>query len=247
LNTSAAVEVLCELHEVLPFPFWIDQGTLLGAVRDGKIIDGDTDIDLGTYIANISAFLSFTSELEKLNYNIEIHDNEAFIIKNDVPVTIAFYRLLDGSYYIFSRPFIGSWLNRVRQLYDAALLHDYVTCVSSSGHCCRFANWLTNPKWIRPFWYNLSLAIWKLCGGHEWNMRVPEFFYRKLDAIRFCGLSFLVPNMVETYLDFKYSSNWKVACDKGSWPAGDDGAVKLSLPHKKFEKIMCQKQGGVSN
>jgi len=30
-------------------PFWLDQGTLLGLVRDGRLIEDDHDLDLGVW------------------------------------------------------------------------------------------------------------------------------------------------------------------------------------------------------
>jgi len=44
------VETLKEIKHILDdvgVKYWLDFGTLLGAVRDGKFIPWDTDIDLG--------------------------------------------------------------------------------------------------------------------------------------------------------------------------------------------------------
>ena len=46
------LEQFKEVKDVLDnydIDFWLDCGTLLGAVRDGGMIEGDYDIDLGVY------------------------------------------------------------------------------------------------------------------------------------------------------------------------------------------------------
>ena len=44
-------------HQIL---FWLEHGTLLGLVRDGKIIEGDNDIDLSAF------YKSFIDEYKKI-------------------------------------------------------------------------------------------------------------------------------------------------------------------------------------
>lgn len=59
-NTEAAKEdafpsLLREAKRVVDkhgVEFWLDSGTLLGAVRDGKIIPWEHDIDLATWYTN---------------------------------------------------------------------------------------------------------------------------------------------------------------------------------------------------
>ena len=53
--------------------FWLDSGTLLGAVRDGKMIEGDTDIDLGTWYHNLEKIISAFTELKEKRFNIVLN------------------------------------------------------------------------------------------------------------------------------------------------------------------------------
>jgi len=51
-NESLLLELLKQVIEVFEnhkITYWLDGGTLLGAVRDGKFIDWDNDIDLGSW------------------------------------------------------------------------------------------------------------------------------------------------------------------------------------------------------
>ena len=55
MDEKKAIEALRQVKEVLDnydVEYWLDYGTLLGAVRDGKIIPWDNDIDLGMWKKN---------------------------------------------------------------------------------------------------------------------------------------------------------------------------------------------------
>jgi phosphorylcholine metabolism protein LicD len=50
MNEELAVKNLKEVKEIFDragVKYWLDSGTLLGAMRDGKIIEWGHDIDLG--------------------------------------------------------------------------------------------------------------------------------------------------------------------------------------------------------
>lgn len=51
-------------------PFWLLCGTLLGAVRDGRFIDGDKDIDLGLYAGDLDRICPALAELRDIGFTI---------------------------------------------------------------------------------------------------------------------------------------------------------------------------------
>lgn len=54
-KAKEALEVATGILKELGCQFWLDTGTLLGAVRDGGFIEGDFDIDLGLFLGEIKA------------------------------------------------------------------------------------------------------------------------------------------------------------------------------------------------
>ena len=78
---------------------WIDQGTLLGAYRDGKFIGYDSDIDFGILMKDTSPLFSALLDLQKLGYVTRIHCSDVTIIKEDFPMTFVVYQPMPDDYY----------------------------------------------------------------------------------------------------------------------------------------------------
>lgn len=109
MEEELAVSVLKQVKETLDkhdIEFWLITGTLLGAVRDGKFIPWDWDIDLATWYRNLPKIVSAVKELRSKgfavygpisyprNYHIfEIHVN--ILGKEGCTVSVVLYRLED--------------------------------------------------------------------------------------------------------------------------------------------------------
>lgn len=74
-------------------PFWLEHGTLLGMVREGKIIDGDDDIDLAaTFEPTIANIKEISSELYALGYDVFVTDVKLSIKKGKEHVSVFLYK-----------------------------------------------------------------------------------------------------------------------------------------------------------
>jgi len=65
---------LVKILKDLDICFWLDWGTLLGAVRNGKIIPWDFDIDLGIFNTDVEKLLRYKTEVNKAGYDFWTDD-----------------------------------------------------------------------------------------------------------------------------------------------------------------------------
>ena len=95
INEEEWVKALREVKEILDkgnVRYWLGQGTLLGAVRDGSFIPWDTDIDLGTTHEEAEKVIKKIPELEKIGYKVSIRDFVIYIWKGSISIGICFWR-----------------------------------------------------------------------------------------------------------------------------------------------------------
>src|SRR5688572_25807626 len=101
LLPGAAYDVV-QLLEERNLNHWIDSGTLLGIVRDGRLIPNDTDIDLGVAVENESVVEDLVGDLRRLDraMNIRTWHGRVFKVKvypkqelgEDMEVDLNFFR-----------------------------------------------------------------------------------------------------------------------------------------------------------
>ena len=95
MDASSALYILKELRRDVcreEMRCWLDQGTLLGAVRDGKFISYDTDIDLGICYKDVGKLIQKRPHLKQNGYRVEVHCNNITFVKDSIAVNIAVYQ-----------------------------------------------------------------------------------------------------------------------------------------------------------
>ena len=100
------LKILSDISDLLEFEkiqYWLDGGTLLGVVRDNKLIDGDIDIDIGVLIEDAEVLYSC---LLRNQYNIcyfyeDDKSNKCIIRaeKYNVGVDFEIFKKSENSYY----------------------------------------------------------------------------------------------------------------------------------------------------
>lgn len=77
---------LTKLLEKNNIKYWLDWGTLLGAVKNGKIIPWDFDIDLGIFADDVAKVLSLRVDCWKDGYDLSVCpvlDSKIYFYKKD--------------------------------------------------------------------------------------------------------------------------------------------------------------------
>ncbi len=70
-----------DLLKMLNIHYWIDWGTLLGAIRNGKIIPWDFDIDIGIFHKDVVKLLDAENTIGKDGYEFAVDRNRKYARK----------------------------------------------------------------------------------------------------------------------------------------------------------------------
>lgn len=194
-----------EKHEI---NYWVDSGTLLGLVRDGKLIEGDSDIDVGIFDKDTEKMQLLTKKInEEHKMNVLLYSGR--VVK---------YKIFHGKRTVD--------INVFRKIVDHCWSIQNIGLRKNS-----FLNRLAN-KTIMPVYRNKTIfeinkfpVTYILRFGCWW---IPLKYFEKTDFIEIKGIKIKVPFMKEEYLEKRYG-NWKVPNPKWNF-IRDDGLLLKYVP-----------------
>jgi len=244
------IENLREAKEVFDkynIKFWLDWGTLLGAVRDKKTIPWDIDTDLSIMINDYEKIMSAVPEFKKRG-----------ILVNEIPVPMAakglqykrlsLYRFGQGidiwPYRTESQSAITAMFdpnkasgNSTSRTYTNILCFLWCSMVSNELNPetkyrlipTRFVQYILFllPNKLKKYLIKITKKALLKREFVKQPVVVPKHYFEKLDKIEFYGMTFNIPSDVENYLEFKYGKEWKIP-DK-NWDYLNDGVFKNQI------------------
>lgn len=169
---------------------WLSWGTLLGAVREQKLIDDDIDlatIDLN-HPSNWVLYYKVKDELKKEGYEIEEQQVGVNVKKDGFRAGIGFYKV--GQ--IPQKP------NVIYQENIPVMFH--------------------NKFFAKKFYYgiiknspnDLKYFFFRLLGGYYITTVIPSDIICPLREINFYNQKFAVPYDCDKYLEYLYGKDWKI-------------------------------------
>jgi len=202
MNELEAVESLQIVKNILDkynIDYWLDEGTLLGAVREKRFIPWDHDIDLAMLYTNIS----IVAPLFEWKKHIKLY-------AKDCEIDINLYHM-DGDEAKkswFKRNLLGKILDYI--ILTFYLRNPYIkkSVMPSviTNIIIRIRNML--PDRVNHKFLNLLKDIYiKNCKVIQ--VSVPYHFFKNLAIITFYGMKFKVPAKTEEYLTFRYGKDWR--------------------------------------
>lgn len=235
---EAPVMDLKEIKEVfdkLGIIYWVDWGTLLGAVREGKMIEWDTDIDLGTMSSSWGKIVSAISELEKKGFNVcweelKIYGNvvERCILfqRSGRPVNMALYNVKGENVWEIMSESTNTIAQGLKILCHLLLSQKPMVSqkwkpfVKVVRRCLSLL-----PSGARTPFSNVVWRAWRRSGIKIVFIVIPKRYFEKLGTTKFYGLTFSTPFDVEGYLEYHYGKDWKTPKKGWEWHR-DEGAVR---------------------
>lgn len=206
---DALKEFRAALDEV-DFPYFIDTGTLLGAIRENRFIPWDNDVDFGT-IRNQNTHQKLAAASRKLHdagYSYVRTDQGTYFVKEpDIEFGIMFYER-EGDSYVgeFRRmSFPYGALSNIIYLWKA-VMSGFI--VDYNGHTFgkkirHLLLKITGSRVFRPeqqFSKAFSLEIKRIA--------IPASFFDNLISVELYGTGYPAPNPPEDYLSWRYGE-WR--------------------------------------
>ena len=201
--------------------YFVDCGTLLGAIRDGDYIKWDNDIDLGLIDDSDSArrYRNLVEQIHRRGFAVNLADNGFCCLRApDVEINVTFYRRRSDSYeaelYTADKRYAFiSFLKYVRDgKYHATL---------GEGAKFKLKQFLLRNMWlVRPL-PDALLNYFAQIQGHI--IRVPAF-HLEISRRSFRGMELSFPADPPAYLALRYGPDWRVP-KRDYYYEKDDGAL----------------------
>lgn len=235
MKEEIMINLLKQVKEVLDeldIEFWLDCGTLLGFIREGRFLSWENDIDLGVWYKSFSENLKIlvSNKLYDRGFKVHIYENYMNIRRGEVCADINFYHLNNDKAICYQLidplyKFLNYFLHVLSNPYDYEVYKE-------KSLKKRFIMWLIIrfSRIILPFLRKYMIKIIKIIykkikfKGNLWE--IPVGYFINLSTIKLYGMELKVPTNTEEYLIYRYGKDWQVP--KRDWvTARDDGTVKL--------------------
>jgi len=209
----ADAQIAFDTHKI---PLWLEHGTLLGMIREGKIIDGDDDIDLASlYHETVKYIDDISTTLYNKGYDVFITDVKISIKKGDKSLSIFLYKadVIEDHlmrYRISKKNYLAHIL-----LYG--FLEGLRTPHKDLLHRPSIKHFLINmsKRLMSKLPYKESLHKFILWIGKKTNclfifdIAFPISYIKTFKTINFYYYQASVPVESEKYLEWMYGKDWR--------------------------------------
>lgn len=246
---KAFINLLREVKEVLDkygIEFWLDSGTLLGAIRDGRFLSWEHDIDLATWYTNLSGNVKglVAKGLSDKGFEVNLFKDKMDIQdrQRGVWADLHYFRLVDDrAVELRLEPInlLGQIIAYLDEVFSAPCYFEKnfrgkPIKRNITGRIL-FEFSLKLPFPLRMFLAKIFIAVYETkIGARDISWVIPADYFRDLSTIIFYGMEIRVPAKREEFLAYRFGKDWHIP--RRDWdPNRDDGAL-VSVREKKRRK-----------
>ena len=211
LDNLRIVKKVLDEHGIF---YWLGGGSLLGAVRAGKFIPWDFDVDLKYFYEDRGKIKKVKENIEK-RYGIKIGAKKSGI-------ELCWYKI-EGDYAI--EEYYVPNVTLIRQLLD--YFHNIIIYGKDMVGEGRIPPKITQIIFKIFYSFNLEirekldliiLKIYKKFekGGSMYiRKKLPARFFKNFEKVKLYDMEFYAPSPVEEYLELLYGKDWRIP--KKNW------------------------------
>jgi len=211
--------------------FWLEHGSLLGAIREGKMIENDDDIDLAAkFKPTITKSEQISTQLYDLGYDILLTDVKLTIRKSGEQLSVFLYKQ-DVIPDHFMRYRISKKDFRAHILLYGFLeglrtpSSDYLHSPTLKHRLIHLSKRIMSKLPAKEQLHNLILSFGKKIGClFIFDIAFPTSYVSSFKKTNFLGLEVNIPVQPEKYLEWMYGKDWKTPNPKyeKQWDFYDD-------------------------
>lgn len=202
-------------------PYWLCHGTLLGLIRDGRLIPWDHDIDIALWAGTLSKE-SLIEMMEAKGYSLKNdgadYDFVNFTKGGGREVDFNYYRTEQKSGIAFSEWFISR-----------SRFSDLLELVSNRVERRGRWGWAVRRLYFLSPLASLMIRLLKKGGVFykSAGYTTPAHLLKEFEMIDISGIKVRVPRSSEAVLEFVYGKDWRVPKQQYYW-AKESPATRIS-------------------
>jgi len=212
INENEWIKSLREIKKILDkieIRYWLDHGTLLGVVRDGKLIPWDTDIDIGIFHSEAKKVIKKIPELEKKGYKVDVTDSSIYLSKLPIAIGLGFYRTEKDKAWALSGIIMPKYFTELfRYLYLIAIRLLYKDLYRVKSAKMRFIFFII-PSFCLKLFRKFLFKICEIFGQKYCTFIFPRHYLENLEETILYDMVFNIPSFSHEYLKLLYGKTWQ--------------------------------------
>ena len=212
-----AIETLRKIKKILDkhnIEYWLDEGALLGTVRDKKLIEWDNDIDLSVWYTTLPKIAPLFNEIRNAGCEVCFFED-----KKHIKLIDKGYEIDINLYHLKNNKATRTWYehNKLGRVLDYIMWTIYIRNAGSRKSnaplfltkiLVSISNVLSDRSNKKIL--GLIFKLYKKKGCRLVQMSVPSHFFTDLSTLDFYGMKIKVPKKTEEYLELRYGKNWRI-------------------------------------